>query len=178
MYWCERTDQFFALLDSGWKTEDRVAEMLRRAGSDVLVPPRSKRPSLEDAKNHSGSVDLYVDGLPVEVKGRAVAFTCVDDFPWAEPYVCTVRQWRAREASGARLPSFFICASTVSAGIMWLDSRTYPRGWREKRSYDSVRQIEDVWFVAPLCLWQPFDALLSFLSRRHERIVQQSEKKT
>lgn len=149
---------FLRELEKGWKWERFVAGYFASRGIRVEGLKHKARSRYELGFDFRGSVDMYLGGLPVEVKSRNVEFRCPDDLPWEELFVMTEHDYDEKDPK----PAVVVCVSQVTKAMVWIgcDDRSE---WKLKDGFDRIRQIEERWWCAPRRLWRPIQELVHIL---------------
>lgn len=164
--WGQDDAKFKSFLQDGRNMVAYVTFELISRGVGVAVPPSRVRPdgcSFEKMEEFSDEGDLRVyyeerDSWPrVEVKGRSVEFTGLDDFPFNTVLVDTVRNIDKKGA-----PAAYITVSQQT-GAMIIISRRSKHTWSKTSRFDSKRQIDETFYEAPVNECKTFDEFVRFL---------------
>ena len=155
--WRDNDKLFFAEARKGHKWEQHIAAQLAAAGLDVTVGALTFRESIEKAHEYLDQQDVYVTSpgglrLLVECKSRDLSFTTPGTFPYEDIMVDTLSSWEAKSTK----PDFYLCASQRTGSIIVLPGSTRDL-WGERRTFDRVRKIWDVWLTADREMWYTID---------------------
>jgi len=129
-----------------------VARWLHGTGWYVIVCPVSVTPNYDERMKHADAGDLYVKreragkAERVEVKRRGVHFTCAEDFPYDDFFVCACHAWD----NATPKPSVFVIlnADMTHAGIV--EACTH-RHWTATMRFDSrYQEYRQNFYTAPL----------------------------
>lgn len=88
----------------------------------------------------------------VEVKGNGKTFTSIDEFPYENVFVETVKRWEGRE----KPPEFYVIMSYSTEYAMCIHSSTHPH-WSQLRTKDRQKNLYDNFYTCPkeLCIsWE------------------------
>jgi hypothetical protein len=156
--WINDEAGFAKQLARGRKTQIRIAMRLLPLGHWVRMGPLAERKSakrdgtLDDA-------DLEISGGHLlEVKGRNLAFTCVEDYPYETIFVCAKRRWDNRSGK----PCAIIIVSEITDAAIVIPSSSR-RLWTETTTHDRVRDIDFTALCAPRNSVATWDQLLEHL---------------
>lgn len=138
--WFENDELFGKELAIGRKWEGVVADRLNSLGFSVVVPEcnlNSIECKTERRAAAVDAVDLYVNGLIIEVKSRAYKFTCADDFPYDTIAIDTKSGFDAKTDK----PAVYICISQITGDWTALDVEKTREHWVVSKRFDRKRGI-------------------------------------
>lgn len=143
--WLQNEPLFRRQWEAGNRTVVVVARRLEELGVRVRVTePRFRSHVSERGEFTPNDVDLWADDIPIEVKGRGLMFSGLDDFPMYPIFVDTVRGWDAKR----RRPVAVVEASSSEPpGFLVVPSSSEPR-WLKLERTDRVREIREVFYAA------------------------------
>lgn len=170
--WGQNDELFKKLLYMGWEWEKVVAERLRTYGVDAQAKTTPRfRKSIKDAGNWACEPDILVRvvglkrSLEIEVKSQALSFSDVPH-TWPENrgpvLIETTKSMEGRD----RLPEAYAFVSRRTKGILAVDSYSMD-SWYIRKTYDTVRDIQEEWWACETNLLQPFKWLVHTLGGTH-----------
>ena len=147
-------------LDFGHEGERIVAQRLRDAGLTVKLGDQSHATTAAEKLRHAGSIDMFVNGLPVEVKRYDHVFTRPGDYPFNLIIVDPVKKWDSKKEA----PKFLLIISARTDAIIGIDCESKPDWIKEGFSWrPSERKRE--FYKAPVWLSHPFEEIISTIKR-------------
>jgi hypothetical protein len=152
-------DVFLRELKKGIRWELYVASFFSDLGFDVSSPVEEIGESYGDRFRFRGSVDLFVLGVPIEVKSRSTRFSCPTDMPWELPFVMTEHDLEEKDPA----PALVICVSQPTERMVWVSCDVRDE-WVLQDGFDRVRSIHERWWCAPRRLWRSIEELVDIFA--------------
>lgn len=145
-------------LAKGNKTEREVAALLESHGIYCEKPEMPE--GLKTSEYTKRQIDLLANGKVLEIKGRSIDFTCVEDFRYDDVIVEGVNGFNTKE----RRPDFYVMASQKTGHIIALDVADTFDKWTVRSTTDRFRQITYPTFIAETRLHINLDELIRRLN--------------
>ena len=157
--WLANDSLFRAEVAAGHRWERAIAARFDAAGVPVYLPPQRVRADVSEALrgDFRASVDLWVDGLPVQIKSRKVA-------RFYDPqYITGARQW----ASVGATTFLWVVVSQITAEAICVSGARARRLSTETVTRCRTRGLEGL-RVRQLALryWSPLDAAIGWFVAR------------
>ena len=161
--WYANDALFKRLLEEGYLWSLYVASFFQASGFGVQVQGIDEwYDSLRDRKERFGdSIDLYVDGVPIEAKSRSITFHTPDDYPYPDVIVDRVDKFHKK----ATPPLAYVIVSQHT-GAMWAVPTETSHAWVERSIYDRVRNIQTKVYACGKENMRPMQWLVQEIRRR------------
>lgn len=146
---------------------EHVASELNNNKVHCKATPLEFATSEADRVRFENEQDIIFDMFSgcLEVKSRNLSFTANPlSFPYETAYVDTVSGWNKKTPP----PLAVIVVSQITQAKLVIPTTTKPY-WRQRRSFDRVRQYSDTWYTVHRTHLRPFDALVQWLLEKQER---------
>lgn len=148
------TPSFKKRLVEGHKTENFVAAQLRAAGIEVEQPEYPE--GMPRSYYTKQQIDLIANGRIIEVKGRNLSFTGLEDYPFDTIFVGAQKAFDGKEHK----PAYYLSVSNIDGGIIALPvERTYDQ-WRVEETVDRSRGHRFNIYNSDRSLWISFVQLV------------------
>lgn len=143
--WFDNEELFKKRLIDGRKWEDIVAQMFRLRGASVIQPKFEIRESVADRHKYINSVDMFVNGKPIEIKSKELPFLCWKDYP---NYYCKIDTVSGYDAKRPK-PLFYIIVSKPEFSMLCIPSKIEDsKNWEIKEYDDKEANIrKEKWYV-------------------------------
>lgn len=164
--WLEDDDLFRKEVAKGHHWERAVAQRLVAAGLHVTLGAQTVRGDVSERGQYRNEFDLLLahKNVVAEVKSRGEEFTRPRDFPFARPFVDTVRGWDQK----VRKPDIILCVSQVTGCMIGLLPYNTRKDWGVERARDHTRGITDDFYVANRSQWMSEKKTLRVLLQLQE----------
>lgn len=185
--WFANDELFFKECREGHKWQVHVGEFFASQGLPVQIPELTFRgnPNVldytdADAKlwaearqksemarvEYVNTKDLLVCGKVIEVKSRRLKFTCPSDYPFSMIFVDTVSGYDQKDPK----PVMYVCVSQETGKMICTLTRN-SHLWSKTKTFDKVRKIWVVNYVASWTLWHPISVAVNAFKSFHENPV-------
>jgi len=151
--------RFLKHLDQSSKAVFVVAHHLHRKGLDVRVNATRRASSHKEWKKFKDDGDMFVyrggNEYRIEVKGSRRIFTCGDDWPFDNVFICAVHSYDLAE----KKPYAYFVLSGDMKHVGIVNTDTYPK-WRVMRKKDRrYENVEQDFYTCPIELvkWEKID---------------------
>lgn len=158
MRWQDNDALFFEELKQGHAWQTLPATFLSLQGFQVEIPSLKIRSSIVEASNWKNDIDLYVNGIPLEIKSRNEEFTSPESFPFATTFVDTCAGYDAKE----KKPFAYIMVSRPTGAMLALQGNK-PTKWIREQRFDRTRRIKDWFYLAPKEQLHPMSRIVTAL---------------
>ncbi len=89
----ENHEKFLGHLEASKDAVWIIARWYWGQGHEVMIPPTKAAPARKDWQEFADGGDLFVNGKRIEVKNIGYDFTCLDDWPFPNFFVCAKHAW-------------------------------------------------------------------------------------
>jgi hypothetical protein len=141
-------------LVAGTATEAHVIQQLREAGITVEVPEMPEGSKTSDYTKNQ--IDAIANGKILEIKGRNLVFTCVDDYPYPTLFVEGVSGFDAK----VRTPDYYVNVSNKTGAIICLDVAATRHTWTVENVTDRFRNFPYDMYISQTSDWINWDDFL------------------
>jgi hypothetical protein len=159
--WIKSDSAFKARWKAGEQITALIAKKLREDGIDVTEPEKSFRKNYSDRRKYRDEVDLYANGMRVEVKSRTINWTTLEDFPYPDIMVDTTKKWDSHKEKP--VATINVCKST--GAIIIVPGKSESK-WVKRCRTDKDSGFESEFYFAPSEVWVEYEKLVQFLKGR------------
>jgi len=126
-----------------------VGMWLSSLGFEITLHPQKYAPTHEQWRDYSDDGDIEAkdsDGnkYRIEVKERTLSFTCKENFPYPDIFVCTVHSWENAQIK----PSAFISLNQELTHIAIVYAHSF-KEWDTRDVWDKQFGRDQTCYVAP-----------------------------
>lgn len=161
--WAQNDALFFQECAKGHFWEQYAAAFLRQQGLRVVLGEQSFRETIVQASDYAQQIDLTVEGVPVEVKSRAMDFYGTpSSYPYQTSLVDTASGWEKKDPK----PEYLLLVSQTTGCFLWLDVVKSVHAWDSKSRLDRTRGLVDTFLEVSREWLRPIPELIQVLKRR------------
>ncbi len=148
--------EFLARLKKGYELQLQVATRFLADGFIVKVHPYQE--SKSDEYDIMVKPSEHSKWREVEVKGNGKFFTCLDDFPYTNIFVETVKRREKRK----KPPEYYVIVSYETMEALCIHKNTEAE-WTDVRTKDTQKNLYDNFLTCPKHLAVPWDTMIGHL---------------
>lgn len=131
--------------------EEHAGRYFSRHGLDVVMP------KCREGVSYKGSIDMHVDGCPVEIKSRGRWFNDQKDYGYPFIPVDDVITYAEKTTE----PLFYVVVSRETGRMICISTSTKDR-WRKSRRRSKQSQKDHYVYEAHKSLWRPIPSLVKY----------------
>lgn len=154
--------------EDGKYWERYVASFLAFHFSDVEHRDNGMASTAAEVSKHKGDSDVYVHGVPIEVKSSDMFFHSESGvyMPYEEKIVIGVSSLSGLNPT----PYGIVWVSRSTGTMLWIPTHTR-KGWREALHWDGQRRQHELAYFARAELFQTMDTLVARLKQHLDNVT-------